>query len=92
MSLKGLPKIDYHYILTELKSYNLKPTSCTQIQKGQFSSYPIYKITFTPGTSILEVRKVGIIFHSCRYWVKYDSKKSFIQYLYYQAHGQVKLQ
>lgn len=78
--------------MTELKSYNLKPTFCIQIQNDQFSSYPIYKITFTPGTSVLEVRKVGIIFHSCMHWEKYDSKKPFKQYLHYQAYGQVKLQ
>lgn len=74
MSLKGFPKIDHHDIMTELKSHNLKPTSCTQIQNDQFSSYPIYKIMFTPETNVLEVRKLGIIFHSCMHWEKYDSK------------------
>lgn len=92
MSLKGLPKINHHDTPTERKSHNIKPTSCTQIQNDQFSSYSIYKIMFTPGTSVLEVMKVGIIFHSCMHWEKYDSKKPFIQCLYYQAHGQVKLQ
>ena len=83
--LKGLIKIPDKTILHSLKTQGLTPINCTEIPTH--TRYPIYRITFAPGTTLAKVNHVRYIENIKIYWEKYESKKPIIQCYRCQAHG-----
>lgn len=83
--LKGLPLLDTDIILNELRGKDLQPISCSVLKNK--NTFTIYKITFTPGTSLSQVRKTGFLYYCRVYWEKYNSSLPYSQCYRCQAFG-----
>lgn len=57
--LKGLIKLNKKVILHNLKTQGLKAINCTEL--STHTKYPVYKVTFMPGTTLTNVNQVRFI-------------------------------
>ena len=83
--LKGLIRLPDKTIINSLKTQGLNPLSCTEIPTH--TKYPLFRITFAPGTTIAKINHVRFIENLKIYWDKYESKRPVIQCYRCQAHG-----
>ena len=83
--LKGLIRFPDKTIISSLKTQGLSPINCTEIPTH--TRYPLYRITFAPGTTLARVNHVRFIENLKVYWEKFESKKPVIQCYRCQAHG-----
>ena len=83
--LKGLIKLPSKTIINDLKAQGLNPLTCTEIPAP--TRYPIYRITFAPGTTLTKINHVRFVQNLKIYWEKFDSRKPTIQC--YRCHPQI---
>ncbi|XP_076396397.1 uncharacterized protein LOC143265867 [Megachile rotundata] len=81
--LRGLPATPTDAVLSEIKNHGLLPTSIFQI--GKSISKPIFRVNFPAGTSLSQVNKIGFLFSTRVYWVRYYSNKNHTQCFRCQA-------
>ena len=74
---KSLIKLPESRISNSIKNQGLNPIACTEIPT--LTKYPIYRITFAPGTSIAQINYIRCIKHIKIYWEKFESHKPTIQ-------------
>ena len=83
--VKGLIRFPDKTIISSLKTQGLSPINCTEIPTH--TRYPLYRITFAPGTTLARVNQVRFIENLKVYWEKFESRKPVIQCYRCQAHG-----
>ena len=83
--LKGLIKLPGKTITNNLRTQKLTPLNCAEILTH--TRYPIYRVTFAPGTSLVRINQVRFIENIKIYWEKYESNRPTIQCYRCQAHG-----
>ena len=83
--LKELIKLPSKTIINELKTQGLKPLTCAEIPAP--TKYPIYRISFAPGTTLAKVNHTRYVHNIKIYWEKFESKRPTIQCYRCQTHG-----
>ncbi|KOC58972.1 Nucleic-acid-binding protein from mobile element jockey, partial [Habropoda laboriosa] len=84
--LKGLPLVQPSEVLDELRQNNLSPLSCVNFNNQ--TSYPIFKISLPPSTTLAQIRKISFLFHVRIYWKKYRNGRNYTQCFKCQCYGQ----
>ena len=82
--LKGLIKLSESKICKSIKNQGLNPIACTEIPT--LTRYPLYRVTFAPGTTMAQINNIRFIEHIKIYWEKFESGKPTIQCFRCQTH------
>ena len=85
VALKGLIKLPAKIITNNLKSQGLNPLNCVELPTS--TRYPIYRVTFAPGTTIAKINHTRFIENVKVYWEKFETRRPIVQCYRCQAHG-----
>ena len=59
------------------------------VHRNADTKYPIYQLTFAPGTSLVQINHIRYIEHVKIYWEKYETPKPTFQCFRCQARGHI---